>query len=111
MDDYSAKNAGDVTFSELHASAAADMDGDGIPDFIVGKRYSLDSYTDQDIHGPPVLYVYKTGTASRTTSSASDSGRIWMITSIRIPTGRRFFIGTRRSAIPRRRAVRNLCRN
>ncbi len=32
MGDFSAKNAGGVTFSELHAAAFADMDGDGIPD-------------------------------------------------------------------------------
>ena len=37
-DDFSTKNAGGVTFSEPHGSTAADMDGDGIPDFIVGKR-------------------------------------------------------------------------
>jgi hypothetical protein len=62
MDDYSTKNAGDVTFSQLHASTAADMDGDGIPDFITGKRYwsHQDAYGDPDHYGPPVLYVYKT---------------------------------------------------
>ena len=48
MDDYSTKNAGDVTFSELHGSTVADMDGDGVPDFVVGKRLfsHQESYTD-----------------------------------------------------------------
>jgi hypothetical protein len=38
------------------------VDGDGIPDFIVGKRYwsHEDSYTDPDPYGPPVLYWYRT---------------------------------------------------
>lgn len=62
MDDYSAKNAGDVTFSEAHGAAFADIDGDGIPDFITGKRYfsHLDTFLDPDPYGPPVTYVYKT---------------------------------------------------
>ncbi|HWC99913.1 MAG TPA: FG-GAP-like repeat-containing protein [Candidatus Sulfopaludibacter sp.] len=62
MGDFSTKNAGDVTFSEPHASIFADLDGDGIPDFIVGKRsYShLESYTDPDPYGPSVLYWYRT---------------------------------------------------
>ena len=62
MDGPPAKNAGDVTFSEAHGSTSADMNGDGIPDFIVGKRYwaHKDSYLDPDPNGPAVLYVYKT---------------------------------------------------
>ena len=62
MDDFSTKNAGGVTFSEPHGSTFADVDGDGIPDFIVGKRYwsHKDSYLDPDPNGPAVLYVYKT---------------------------------------------------
>lgn len=62
MGDYSTKNAGNVTFSELHASIFADLDGDGIPDLIVGKRQwsHLDSYTDPDPNGPAVLYWYRT---------------------------------------------------
>jgi hypothetical protein len=62
MDDFSSKNAGGVTFTELHGSTSADIDGDGIPDFIVGKRYwsHEDSYTDPDPHGAPVLYWYRT---------------------------------------------------
>lgn len=59
---YAAKAAGGVIFSEAHGTALGDVDGDGIPDFIVGKRYwtHLDSYLDPDPYGPPVLYVYRT---------------------------------------------------
>ncbi|MGY3211780.1 FG-GAP repeat domain-containing protein [Mucilaginibacter sp. HD30] len=61
-DDYSTKNAGDVTFSEAHGAAFADIDGDGIMDFITGKRYysHLDTFLDPDPYGAPVVYVYKT---------------------------------------------------
>jgi hypothetical protein len=62
MDDYSTRNPGNVTFSELHGATVADVDGDGIPDFIVGKRvYShQESYTDPDPYGPGVLYWFRT---------------------------------------------------
>jgi hypothetical protein len=62
MDDFSTKNAGNVAFSEPHGTTFADVDGDGVPDFIVGKRYwsHLDTYLDPDPYGQPVLYVYKT---------------------------------------------------
>ena len=62
MDNYNTKNAGGVAFSELHGTAIADVDGDGIPDFIVGKRFwsHLDDYFDADPYGPAVLYWYKT---------------------------------------------------
>jgi hypothetical protein len=38
------------------------VDGDGIMDFIVGKRYwsHLDNHFDPDPYGAPVVYVYKT---------------------------------------------------
>jgi Domain of Unknown Function (DUF1080)/FG-GAP-like repeat len=62
MDDYNTKNAGGVTVSELHGTAVADVDGDGIPDFIVGKRQwsHNDDFLDPDVYGPPYLYWYKT---------------------------------------------------
>jgi hypothetical protein len=62
MGDFSTKNAGGVTFSEPHAVIFADLDGDGVPDMIVGKRlYShLESYLDPDPNGPAVLYWYRT---------------------------------------------------
>lgn len=61
MDDYSTKNAGDVTFSELHGSTFADVDGDGVLDFITGKRYfsHLDNYFDPDPYGAPCVYWYR----------------------------------------------------
>jgi hypothetical protein len=62
MNDFASKNAGGVTFTELHALTTADIDGDGIQDIITGKRHwaHLDSYTDQDAQGAPVLYWYRT---------------------------------------------------
>ncbi len=56
------ENAGGVVFSEPHGAAFADMNGDGIPDFIVGKRYWSHNadYLDPNPFGPPVLYWYKT---------------------------------------------------
>jgi hypothetical protein len=72
MDDFSTKNAGEVTFSQLHGSAFADIDGDGVTDFIVGKRYwsHLDDYYDPDPYGPPVLYWYRTVRNSKSPGGA-----------------------------------------
>jgi hypothetical protein len=60
--DYSTQNAGGVTFSEPHATSFADIDGDGVPDFIVGKSmfHHLENYNGPDPYGPPVVYVYRT---------------------------------------------------
>ena len=62
MDDYSTKNPGGVTISQMHASLAADIDGDGVPDYVTGKRYwsHLESTTDADAYGAPVLYWFRT---------------------------------------------------
>jgi hypothetical protein len=62
MGDFSGPSAGDVTFTEPHGVTFADIDGDGIPDMIVGKRYwsHEESYTDPDPYGPAVLYWYRT---------------------------------------------------
>jgi hypothetical protein len=62
--DYStsATNAGGVVFSEAHAARFADMDGDTIPDLVIGKRYwsHLENYNGPDPYGPPVIYIFKT---------------------------------------------------
>ncbi len=62
MDDYTSDNPGGVAFSELHALTTADIDGDGVEDIITGKRMfaHLDTYTDPDSQGDPVLYVFRT---------------------------------------------------
>ncbi len=60
MDSFLDKNAGGVSFTEPHAVSFADMNGDGIPDMITGKRAMshLFDYGDPDPMGPAVLYVY-----------------------------------------------------
>jgi len=62
VDDLSGNTPASGAFTEAHASTFADIDGDGIPDFIVGKRLHahLESYTDPDPMGAPVLYWFRT---------------------------------------------------
>jgi hypothetical protein len=62
MGDFTTKNAGGVTFSEPHGSTFADIDGDGVLDFVVGKRLfsHLESHIDPDPYGAAVVYWYKT---------------------------------------------------
>jgi hypothetical protein len=62
MDDLWTKNAGGVVFSQPHGANFGDVNGDGITDFIVGKRYwsHRDTYLDPDPYGAPVLYWFKT---------------------------------------------------
>jgi hypothetical protein len=62
MFNFASENAGNVVFSEGHASRIADMTGDGIPDFVTGKRYwaHLENYNGPDPYGPAVVYIYRT---------------------------------------------------
>lgn len=48
-----------VQFSQLHAVALADMDGDGLPDIVTGKRWwAHGPKGDPDPNGTPVIYVF-----------------------------------------------------
>ena len=61
-DNFATKNAGGVVFSQPHGSACADMNGDGMTDFVIGKRFFShnESYADPDPYGAAVLYIYRT---------------------------------------------------
>lgn len=55
------KNPGGVGFSQIHALAKADFNGDGIPDFVTGKRHWAHGATgDVDANAAPVLYWFET---------------------------------------------------
>ena len=48
-----------VQFAQLHAVVLADVDGDGLPDIVTGKRWWAHGPTgDADPTGAPVLYAF-----------------------------------------------------
>ena len=62
MGDFTEANAGGLTFSQLHAGAiAADLNRDGVIDFVTGKRRwaHLDTYSDPDPNGESLLVWYR----------------------------------------------------
>jgi len=55
------KNPGGVGFSQPHAMAMADINGDGIPDLITGKRhYAHGDHGDPEPQADAVLYWFET---------------------------------------------------
>ena len=53
----------DESFSQSHALALVDVDGDGVPELITGKRYRGHSGDDPGSYDPIVVYAYKLPTA------------------------------------------------
>jgi hypothetical protein len=72
----------DESFSQSHAVLLADIDGDGIPELITGKRYRGHSGADPGSYDPVVVYAYKLPTKAaptspgNTTPGAMDTMRI-----------------------------------
>ncbi len=55
----------DESFSQSHALVMADIDGDGVPELITGKRYRGHSGSDPGSYDPVVVYAYKMPTAAQ----------------------------------------------
>ena len=53
------RHAIDESFSQSHALALVDLDGDGTPELITGKRYRGHSGGDPGSYDPVVVYAYK----------------------------------------------------
>ncbi|MBX7208407.1 MAG: FG-GAP-like repeat-containing protein [Verrucomicrobiaceae bacterium] len=49
-----------IVFSQPHAAALSDINGDGVMDIVVGKRYWAHNGHDPDEHGARVVYWYET---------------------------------------------------
>ena len=59
----------DESFSQSHALALIDIDGDGTPELITGKRYRGHSGNDPGSYDPVVVYAYRLPTKAQFTSA------------------------------------------
>jgi putative membrane-bound dehydrogenase-like protein len=59
MGESSTQNPFGLAFSQMHALALADMDGDGRMDFVTGKRHLAHQGKDPGGLGEPVLYWFR----------------------------------------------------
>jgi len=49
----------DATWTQAHALTLADLDGDGTPELVTGKRFMAHNGSDPDEGGPLGVYVYR----------------------------------------------------
>ena len=59
------RHAIDESFSQSHALALIDLDGDGVPELVTGKRYRGHSGDDAGSYDPVVVYAYKLPTKDK----------------------------------------------
>ena len=53
------KHTIDESYSQIHAVKLADLDGDGVPELLTGKRYRGHAGNDPGSYDPLVVYYYK----------------------------------------------------
>jgi hypothetical protein len=63
----------DESFSQSHALVLVDIDADGIPELITGKRYRGHSGNDPGSYDPVVVYGYKLPTKTQFTAAKAHS--------------------------------------
>lgn len=66
----------DESFSQSHALALVDLDGDGVPELVTGKRYRGHSGEDPGSYDPPVVYAYRLPTSADFASVAGGTGDV-----------------------------------
>ncbi len=64
----------DESFSQSHAVALVDIDGDGTPELITGKRYRGHGGGDPGSYDPVVIYAYQLPTAAEIASAKGHAG-------------------------------------
>jgi FG-GAP-like repeat/FG-GAP repeat len=67
------RHAIDESFSQSHALLLADIDGDGTPELITGKRYRGHSGEDPGSYDPVVIYAYKLPTKGQLDAAKSSA--------------------------------------
>ena len=65
----------DESFSQSHAVALVDLDGDGTPELVTGKRYRGHSGGDPGSYDPVVVYAYKLPTAAQIAATKAFQGK------------------------------------
>ena len=65
----------DESFSQSHALALVDLDGDGVPELITGKRYRGHSGADPGSYDPVVVYAYRMPTAVALSAAKAGSSQ------------------------------------
>ena len=64
----------DESFSQSHALALVDLDGDGVPELVTGKRYRGHSGNDPGSYDPIVIYAYRLPDNASLAASKTHSG-------------------------------------